>query len=406
MPLPTSRILLIADEAPTSFAPLHDLLARREFDFQHTTFAQAREHLGSGNVAGALVVADHHYFNGQQPDLIHLLDRLCDKRIGAVLMPAQAGDQGAADALSSTEGLMVISAPPKCNMDDIAGRLAGLISTKPQLDSLHAENLLLRRFDNGLHDQMTQIDEEMRLAARLQNDFLPRDLPKINGTTFHILFRPASYVSGDIYDVARLDEDHVGFYIADAVGHGMPAALLTIFIKRALKTKELLANGYRIVPPDEALGLLNEDLLEQNLSQCQFVTMIYGIINTKTLELKYARAGHPLPIRLHGDGRLSDLEAEGPLLGVFHDQTFACATVQLDPGDSVLIYSDGFETAFDSRAGDDSVANEYYREEFAGLRGPNPEALLQAMIQKLDNQQGSLHPRDDLTAVLLSLPQR
>src|SRR6185437_3147583 len=141
-------------------------------------------------------------------------------------------------------------------------------------------------FEAGLNNQMTQMDEEMRLAARLQADFLPREMPKIAGCSFHVLFRPASYVSGDIYDAVRLDEDHVGFYIADAVGHGMPAALLTIFIKRTLKTKEITENGYRLVLPDEAMANLNEEMLSQQLSHCQFATMAYCIVNTKTMEMQ------------------------------------------------------------------------------------------------------------------------
>ena len=79
---------------------------------------------------------------------------------------------------------------------------------------------------------MTRLDEELRLAAKLQQDFLPKQLPQVGPIHFHSLFRPAGYVSGDLYDVMRLDEKRVGFFPVDAVGHGMPAALLTMFIKR------------------------------------------------------------------------------------------------------------------------------------------------------------------------------
>ena len=74
------------------------------------------------------------------------------------------------------------------------------------------------------------------------------------------------YVSGDLYDVMRLDETHIGFYMADAVGHGMPAALLTMFIKNALVTKEIGPGGYRLLAPGETIAKLNEVLLGQNLS--------------------------------------------------------------------------------------------------------------------------------------------
>jgi len=84
-----------------------------------------------------------------------------------------------------------------------------------------------------------ELDEEIRLAARLQQDFLPRRLPKVGSSRFSVYYQPAGFVSGDIYDVARLDETRIGFYVADAVGHGLPAALLTMFIKEALQTKRI-----------------------------------------------------------------------------------------------------------------------------------------------------------------------
>src|SRR4051812_12621367 len=119
---------------------------------------------------------------------------------------------------------------------------------------------------------MHRLDEELRLAARIQQDFLPKLLPQVGNVHFHTLFRPAGYVSGDIYDVARLDETTVGFFVCDAVGHGMPAALLTMFIKRAMVTKEILASGYRLLDPGETLRNLNQSLVDQNLSQATYTT--------------------------------------------------------------------------------------------------------------------------------------
>jgi serine phosphatase RsbU (regulator of sigma subunit) len=396
---PASRILLIADEDPPRLGALSPLLERADFRFHFASLANGPDALAQGDIAAALVVAGHPYFNGRQQELIHVLDALCARHVATVLVPSQAGDQRAADDLADTDGLMAV--PHSCQVDELAGRLSGLVAAKPLLDALHRENQILRKFDKGLHNQMTQLDEEMRLAARLQTDFLPRDLPQADGCSFHVLFRPASYVSGDIYDVARLDEEHIGFYIADAVGHGMPAALLTIYIKRALKTKEIIKSGYRIVPPSEALAALNDDLLEQHLSQCQFVTMVYGIINTRTLELQYARAGHPQPLLLKRHGAVSELPSDGPLLGVFPGETFPLAKTQLIPGDAVLLYSDGFETAFGDPTDDASGNADVYRGELAALASPDPAERLARLADKLDTQAGSLHPRDDLTAVLL-----
>ena len=94
----------------------------------------------------------------------------------------------------------------------------------------------------------------------------------------------------------RLDEKHVGFYMADAVGHGMPAALLTMFIKNALVTKQITPGGYRLLNPSETMAHLNEALVGQHLSHATFATAIYGYVNTETLEATFARGGHPCPI--------------------------------------------------------------------------------------------------------------
>src|SRR5256885_4306186 len=139
-------------------------------------------------------------------------------------------------------------------------------SLQGEITSLQDEVNLLRRRDETLNFYMQRVDEEMRLAARLQQDFLPKTLPQLGKVRFHSLYRPAGYVSGDLYDVMRLDESHVGFYMADAVGHGMPAALLTMFIKNALITKQITPEGYRLLAPGETMAGLNDSIISQNLS--------------------------------------------------------------------------------------------------------------------------------------------
>src|SRR2546423_1285215 len=141
-----------------------------------------------------------------------------------------------------------------------------------EIKSLQDEINTLRLRDQTLNIHLSRVDDEMRLAARLQQDFLPKSLPQLGQVHFHTLFRPAGYVSGDLYDVMRLDETHVGFYIADAVGHGMPPALLPMFIKNALVTKEITADGYRLLSPGQTMVRLNEALVSQKLSHATFAT--------------------------------------------------------------------------------------------------------------------------------------
>jgi sigma-B regulation protein RsbU (phosphoserine phosphatase) len=185
----------------------------------------------------------------------------------------------------------------------------------------------------------------------LQQDFLPRRLPEVGPARFAVLYRPATWLSGDIYDVSRLDEQHVGFYVADAVGHGMPAALLTMFIKHALQTKRIIGNTYQIVPPEVSLSQLNADICRQNLTSCQFCTGIYCVLDTSKLVLTYCRAGHPPAILFRENGTIEHLNAPGSLLGVFPEETFQSRTLPLERGDRLVVFTDGAEEALRLSAG-------------------------------------------------------
>ncbi|HEY7090533.1 MAG TPA: PP2C family protein-serine/threonine phosphatase [Tepidisphaeraceae bacterium] len=298
------------------------------------------------------------------------------------------------NSLIDAELSSTASAPPSSSGASIDAQIELL---QAQIQALTIELDVLRRRDQTVKFYMHRVDEEMRLAARLQQDFLPKSLPQIGRVHFHTLFRPAGYVSGDLYDVMRLDESHVGFYMADAVGHGMPAALLTMFIKNALVTKEITSSGYRLVAPGEALARVNASLIGQNLSHAQFATAIYGFINAETLELNFARGGHPNPVVLRADGSTMPIDADGCLLGIFAEEVFTTSKIQLEPGDRLLIFSDGIEVAFGHEPGIDT---QRWRDELEARRNLTSEELITSLADIIDQQNGSLTPKDDLTIIL------
>ncbi|HEX8524051.1 MAG TPA: PP2C family protein-serine/threonine phosphatase [Tepidisphaeraceae bacterium] len=254
----------------------------------------------------------------------------------------------------------------------------------------------LRQRDETLKFYTQRLDEELKLAARVQQDFLPKSMPSVGPLRFHTIYRPAGFVSGDLYDVTRLDESHVALYMADAVGHGMPAALLTMFLKNALKTKEILPGGYRLLSPGQALERLNDALVAQNLSQATFATAVYAVVDTKSLTLTLARAGHPSPIRLGRSGEMDAIEADGSLLGIFPDEKFSETTVQLSPGDRVFLFTDGVEVAF---CGDRSLDTQQWREEILARRELETSALVSELAAKVDG--GQL--KDDLTMIVMDV---
>ena len=253
----------------------------------------------------------------------------------------------------SGRSAQVLSVPESVSAEVLEAHITTVGTLQPKIADLHRDIFDLRSGNGSARGAMETLDEEMRLASRLQRDFLPRRLPEVGAARFSVLYRPISFVSGDIYDVTRLDETHVGFYIADAVGHGLPAALLTMFIKKALQTKRIVGNTYEIIPPDVSLAELNDDICAQDLSSCNFCTAVYCVLDTETLTLTYARAGHPAPVLVRSDGSFESLEAEGCLLGVFDDAVFEARQVQLEPGDRIVLYTDG---ACDSLAQDHAAA--------------------------------------------------
>jgi serine phosphatase RsbU (regulator of sigma subunit) len=284
----------------------------------------------------------------------------------------------------------------------VAAAEHGLSGLQSEIDALRAEIALLRRRDETLKFYMQRLDEELRLAARLQQDFLPRILPQVGPAYFHALFRPAGYVSGDLYDVTRLDEKHVAFCVLDAVGHGMPAALLTMFIKRALISKELTAGtppGYRIIPPAETLQRVNDALVEQHLSAATFATALYGVLNTESLQLTLATGGHPTPFLLRGDAMI-DLPTDGPLLGIFASESFTQCSFQLQRGDRLVVYSDGVEVALGDDVADGGAQ---WRQELFQRRHLSADSMILDFSAYLDNQAGSLCPKDDLTLLILEI---
>jgi len=213
---------------------------------------------------------------------------------------------------------------------------------------------------NRLADQLNvtgalvdNLSEQLRLAGMVQRDFLPRKLPSTDKLRWATAFFPAEWVSGDIYDIARLDERHVGFYVADAVGHSMPAALLTIFLKQALVMRQTFGDDYSIFAPADVVKNLNLRMTGQRLSGYQFATCCYCLLNIETLELVYARAGHPYPILIR-DGKCTQLEIRGSLLGIFEQAMYKQQSIKLQSGDKLVLYSDGadpFIGAFDDRKG-------------------------------------------------------
>jgi sigma-B regulation protein RsbU (phosphoserine phosphatase) len=233
---------------------------------------------------------------------------------------------------------------------ELSAQVRAILRIKERNDQLVEKTAEVYYLNKRLQLAHQRVDQELELAHRIQLSFLPQTLPEVPHTRFAVHYRPCGRVGGDFYDVFRLDERHVGFYIADAMGHGVPASLLTIFLKRGVQPKEINGTTYRLVPPNEVLDRLNRDLMEQRLAENPFITMIYGLFDHHEGTVRYARAGHPHPLYIPAQGEPELWKISGSLLGLFEAQ-FQVHTGRMQPGDKILFYTDGTDAfSFDGQA--------------------------------------------------------
>lgn len=264
-----------------------------------------------------------------------------------------------------------------------------------------------------------RIQRGMEAAARVQQSFLPERVLQLPGIRCASTFESASHhVAGDMFNVLRLPGDRVAAYVLDVSGHGTQAALLSVSIQLLLDS--LASRGearrrsfpdvgedVRLDDPVAVLQMLNRRFPVMATSQ-QFFTMVYAVLDPHTRVLHYGRCGHPWPAILSADGARLLTEAEGPALGVFQDHRFQVVpeTVQLEPGDVVVLYSDGFvEAPPEGRTG--GRTEEYGDERLLAVlsahRGRGVVAAVDALQESLKQYAGPQPPLDDVTVLALEV---
>ncbi|MCC5823551.1 MAG: serine/threonine-protein phosphatase [Phycisphaerales bacterium] len=341
-----------------------------------------------------------------EPDaaVYQLADRAQESLVpGVVLLPPELERIG---PMLGAEGLVVLGQDTE--PEALVCILRALDARQAMVQKLRDELKIAQLSVNGAYGEMARLQEEMQTAASIQQAHMPRKIPTLNGVQVGVVYRPATYVSGDIYDIAQLDEHRSAFFIADAVGHGVPAALMTMIIACGLHKMDGVGPDARVVPPAEALFRLNNAMTEHTGGSSRFATAVYGVFDARTGEVTIAGAGHPPPIIVRqGGASIERIEPDGPLLGVFPDADFGQTTVRLDPGDLMILFSDGFEVAFPKAGseGDDFKRPTLtYIEKLANAGdGGVPLAEAVAVLEReLDGASGSLHQPDDITALFVA----
>ena len=247
-----------------------------------------------------------------------------------------------------------------------------------------------------------KIESELQVAREIQTDILPRMLPPLPETEAFSLYaslNPARAVGGDLYDFFYPDENHFCFVIGDVSGKGIPAALF-MSMTQTLQRSE----AERATTPAELTARINT-LLADNNDSLMFVTYFIGVLDCRTGSITFCNAGHNPPRVLRADGALESLaECHGPALGIIKDQSYGEATVTLNDGDMIVLYTDGVTEALNPKK------NEFGGAAFDELLlhsvGRSPSETGAAILAAVKEFVRGAEQADDITLLLLKFNRK
>lgn len=185
--------------------------------------------------------------------------------------------------------------------------------------------------------------EEFSETSAIHQSLLPSAIPQIAGYDISATTRPAQLVGGDYYNVVSINDTQTAFCIADVSGKGMPGALLMSNLQASLKP--LIRED---IEPYELCNYLNHALCEI-MPENKFISLFYGVLDSKKHRLTYCNAGHNPPLLIRADGVDSDLKSSGAILGRFPKWNYAQADLELNDGDTLLLFTDGVVEACDAQ---------------------------------------------------------
>ena len=248
------------------------------------------------------------------------------------------------------------------------------------------------------HTQLESLKGDLAIASEIQQAILPRVFPPFPDLAPKIdiaaSMTPAKDVGGDFYDLFRIDDNRVGFVIADVSGKGIPAAIF-MAVSRTL----IRATGIRGGSPADCITYSNK-LLAQDSVDCMFVTVFYGIIDVNTGEVTYCNAGHNPPYILKHKGDISPLPmSTDPMAGAIDGITYHEGTLKLEKGDALVMFTDGVTEAM-------STANEEFGEQrledtLEDVAMHNCQQMVDAIKADVAAFAGEAEQSDDITVLAL-----
>jgi sigma-B regulation protein RsbU (phosphoserine phosphatase) len=244
-----------------------------------------------------------------------------------------------------------------------------------------------------------RMESELNVARDIQMGTLPTVFhfePERKELDIHACLIPARETGGDLYDFFFIDEDHLCFTLGDVADKGVPAALFMVITKVLVK---ISAQGNP--SPAEMMERINEILCQDNPNG-MFVTLIIGILNVRTGELRYANGGHNPPIFSNiGQGSYYKKELSGPMAGAMPAMEFTEISMTLEPGQAMFLYTDGVTEAMNEA--EELFSDERLLSEFALVEDQPCATVIDRILDRVKTHAGSAAQSDDIAMMMIRL---
>jgi len=249
--------------------------------------------------------------------------------------------------------------------------------------------------------EKTRLEHDIQIAREVQEQLFPAAAPEVPGLELYGICRPARGVSGDYYDFLPVGNDRVGMVLGDVSGKGVSAALIMAAIQSLIRTRFYKDSSDGEPDSDRFstarfFGVLNQQMFE-NTPEEKYATCFYALYDSANRQLVYTNAGHPAPV-LFRNGSIDRLDTGGTPLGLISPVSYREAKIALEPGDTLIAFTDGFtesENSFEDQFGENRLIEAVQR----SRGGPLP-ALVEEIYRSVEEWTGGGEPQDDMTLII------
>ncbi|MFC2139515.1 SpoIIE family protein phosphatase [Bacteroidota bacterium] len=235
--------------------------------------------------------------------------------------------------------------------------------------------------------------EEMRMAKEIQLNLLPKSVPQVEGYQIAAVNIPARDVGGDYYDFIKLENNRLGFCLGDITGKGMPAAMLMANLQAALRSQTLVQSDC-----SKCVNIVNKLLFNSTQSD-RFATLFMGVLDSKRNVIEYCNGGHDQPLHFVKGNKPIGLEATGLLLGCFENTEYNNGEIQLQPGELLVVYSDGITESMNGK--DEEFGLDRLEQIIHEHQNNNANKILDEVLNKIKSHSKGVPQSDDLTLMII-----